>query len=458
MSTGKHTPFFLPYQERWIKDPSRIKIMEKSRQVGMSWATAYSIVRRQSLFATKLDAWVSSRDEAQARLFLEDCKSFSKVLNLAGAHTYSEIIDTKARTSCYTLEFKNKSRIHSLSSNPDAQAGKRGTRILDEFALHPDPRLLYSIAYPGITWGGQLEIISTHRGHDNFFNKLVEEARHHGNPKNISLHRVTLEDALKEGFLTRLREKLPPNDPRQTMDEGDYFNWVRSACPDEETFLQEYMCTPANNEGTFIDYPLITQNEYPPTQAWEVNLPITQKGDYYLGVDIGRNQDLTVFWLVELVHGTFFTRKIITLKDTPFSIQEKMLFDLLHSPHIKRVCIDQTGLGRQFTEQAITRYGGGRVEGINFTLQNKEALAYPLKSALENRSFKIPASPQIRSDFRAIQKEVTLSGNIRLHAQRNSQGHADRFWAAALALLAASTHTAFNHYEPITKQSLLTII
>lgn len=38
--------FFLPYQIAWIKDRSRIKLMEKSRQIGMSWTTAYSLVRR----------------------------------------------------------------------------------------------------------------------------------------------------------------------------------------------------------------------------------------------------------------------------------------------------------------------------------------------------------------------------------------------------------------------------
>jgi phage FluMu gp28-like protein len=74
-------------------------------------------------------------------------------------------------------------RLHSMSSNPDAQAGKRGDRTLDEFALHPDPRKLYTIAYPGVTWGGAMEIFSTHRGSANFFNELIQEIKHKGNPK-----------------------------------------------------------------------------------------------------------------------------------------------------------------------------------------------------------------------------------------------------------------------------------
>ena len=61
--------FFLPYQKAWIMDGSRIKLMEKSRQIGMSWTTAYELVRRHSLAGERRDSWVSSRDELQAKLF-----------------------------------------------------------------------------------------------------------------------------------------------------------------------------------------------------------------------------------------------------------------------------------------------------------------------------------------------------------------------------------------------------
>lgn len=67
--------FFLPYQQAWLRDKSRIKLMEKSRQIGMSWTAAYELVRRHALSGCKLDSWVSSRDEMQAKLFIDDCKN-----------------------------------------------------------------------------------------------------------------------------------------------------------------------------------------------------------------------------------------------------------------------------------------------------------------------------------------------------------------------------------------------
>ncbi|MED7818300.1 terminase family protein, partial [Vibrio cholerae] len=181
---------FLPFQSAWIKDGSRLKLMEKSRQIGLSWSGAYACVERTGAQGAQHDQWVSSRDDLQARLFIEDCKMWAKIVNLAARDLGEVMISEREKTSAYVLEFANGRRIHSMSSNPDAQAGKRGGRVLDEFALHPDPRKLWSIAYPGITWGGNLELISTHRGSNNFFNQLVREIKERGNPKNISLHTV----------------------------------------------------------------------------------------------------------------------------------------------------------------------------------------------------------------------------------------------------------------------------
>lgn len=78
----------------------------------------------------------------------------------------------------------------------------------------------------------------------------------------MSLHRVTLQDALDDGFLFRLQEKLSPEDERQEMDEADYYNFIRSGCADEESFLQEYMCVPANDASVFLTYDQIAACEY----------------------------------------------------------------------------------------------------------------------------------------------------------------------------------------------------
>lgn len=428
---------FLPFQSRWIKDTSRIKLMEKARQIGISWSTAYGADERAAAQGARHDEWVSSRDDIQARLFIEDCKLWASVMDMAAQDLGEQVIDRERSISAYVLQFASGRRIHSMSSNPDAQAGKRGSRILDEFALHREQRKLWAIAYPGITWGGNMEIISSHRGSNTFFNQLVREIREKGNPKNISLHRVTLQDALEQGFLYKLQQALPADAEQQDMTEAEYFDYVRSGAADEESFQQEYMCVPADDDSKFLEYQLITSCEYTGGEDWAREVTDTFTGRLFCGVDIGRKKDLTVLWVVELLGDVFYTRKVIPMERMRKSAQEAVLYPWFE--RAERICIDATGLGIGWADDAQDKFGTHRVEAVTFTGPVKEALAYPLKGAMEDRAVRVPDDPTIRADLRKVQKVTTSAGNIRFVAESTPDGHADRFWALALALHAGST-------------------
>ena len=438
---------FLPYQGAWIKDHSRLKLMEKGRQIGLSWSTAWACDERTAMRDNKNDQWISSRDDLQARLFIEDCKMWAKILQVAAEDLGEIVIDQDKKLSAYVLEFANGKRIHSMSSNPDAQAGKRGGRVLDEFALHPDPRKLWSIAYPGITWGGSMEIISTHRGSKNFFNDLIREAREQGNPKKISLHRVTLQDALDQGFLWKLQQALPVDAEQQEMDEASYFDWIKAGCADEESFLQEYMCEPADDDVAFLEYDLIAAAEYGRGIDWKKQ----EGGRLYAGIDIGRKHDLTVLWLLEKLGDTFYTRAVIELQNMRKSEQEKIIYPIMAK--CDRICLDYTGLGIGWGDDAEDTFGTYRVECVTFTPKVKEALAYPVRSTMEDRRLRIPYNKYIRADLRNVTKQTTAAGNIRFTAERTPDGHADRFWALALAIHAAAVPAAEYAYHSVGRRA-----
>ena len=435
---------FLPFQAEWIKDGSRIKLMEKSRQIGISWSTAYGADERAAAQGARFDEWVSSRDDIQARLFIEDCKLWAGIMGMAAQDMGEVVLDADKKLSAYVLQFASGRRIHSMSSNPDAQAGKRGSRVLDEFALHREQRKMWAIAYPGITWGGSMELISTHRGSYSFFNQLVREARHGGNPKKISLHRVTLQDALDQGFLFKLQQSLPTDAEQQGMDEAEYFDFTKAGAADAESFDQEYMCIPADDDAKFLEYGLITACEYPGGTDWRRGLQGPFQGRLFAGVDIGRKKDLTVLWVVKQLGDVFYTRHVEVMEKMRKSDQEKILWPWFEI--CDRICIDSTGLGIGWTDDAQDKFGEHRVEGVSFTGQVKEALAYPLKGAMEDRKIRIPEDPKIRADLRKIQKTTTAAGNIRFVADGDDStkvnGHADRFWALALALHAGSNPSA----------------
>jgi phage FluMu gp28-like protein len=433
---------FLPFQGRWNADRSRLKAAEKSRQLGFSWCDAYDTVMETAGVSWPFDCWVSSRDQIQAQLYGEDCKMWARVLNIAAGDLGESIIEGEAgkKMSALRLPLANDRNIWNLSSNVDAQAGKRGTRKMDEFALNPENRKLFAIGYPGITWGGRLVIFSTHRGSHNFFNELIREIREKGNPKGFSLHRVTLEDALREGLLVKLKDawrRLDPADPRLLMNEDEYMQMVRNECVDEETFQQEYMCNPADDASAFLEYEQIIKCRYRAEEKWATDLA-DEKGELFVGVDVGRRHDLTVIWVLEKLGDVFYTRRVIEMFRQRFDAQEAELYSILALPQVRRCCIDDTGIGIQFTERAKKYYGEYKVEGVTFTPRVKEELAYPMRTAFEEMRVRIPDEKFITADLRAVKKETTAAGNVRFAADRGTNGHADRFWALALALHAGS--------------------
>ena len=418
--------FFLPYQVRWITDPARLKIIEKSRQVGISLATAYSAVRRASAQGARYDVWVSSRDEFQARLFIEDCKQWADILQKVVCSLGDHPLDQSVRDSSYVLPFTNGRSIYSLSSNPNALAGKRGHVILDEFALHQDQSLLYRVAQPVTTWGGQLEIISTHRGSHSLFNQILHRIKEEQLPAGWSHHRVTLADAVEQGLVERINARTGVNETRE-----GFLARLRAECVDEAQWLQEYCCTPADDHDAFIPSTLVAAcEETDPTAAKDWDYLVNCPNPLYLGVDIGRKHDLTVLDLGEWVDGVMHDRLRMVMANRPFEEQEAQLWRLLELPQLQRACIDATGLGQHLAENAENRFGW-KVEKVTFTPALKEKLAFDLRMAFELRRLRVASDPELRKDLCSLRRELTIAGNLRFDGNTDD-GHCDRFWALAL--------------------------
>ena len=117
------------------------------------------------------------------------------------------------------------------------------------------------------------------------------------------------------------------------------------------------------------------------------------------------------------------------------SDQEKILYPMIAESD--RTCIDATGLGIGWADDAQDKSGSYHVEAVTFTPKVKEELAYPVRNKMEDRKLAIPYDPKIRAGLRSVTKQTTGSGNIRFTAERTDDGHADEFWALALGIHAA---------------------
>ena len=454
---GGVSKYFLPYQRRWLDDDSPLKIIEKSRQIGMTYVDAYdSVIKASSRKAA--DVYVSSRDLVTTRLYLEQCIFWTRFLKIAAENIGEQIIQDDKQLTAYVLRFKTGCCIYSLSSHPDALVGKHGHIKLDEFAVHERQRDLYRYAMPCTTWGYQLSILSTHRGRDSVFNQIVTEITQRQNPMGWSHHRVTIHDAIAQGLVEKINEKSGRKDSRE-----GFVASLRAKCLDEEQWQQEYCCQPCDENSAFLTWAMIHACETPnclkpfkyleelsDTDDRENDGSSTfyrrrDRPEFYVGVDVARKHHLTVIDVGEKIGDTIWDRIRIELHDKKFSEIEEELFAILNLSAVKRCCIDATGIGLQLAERARDRFGW-KVEPIHFTSAIKEELAFKLRMAFEDRRLRIDPDPKLRADLGGVKKVVTSAGNIRFLGEPESgphaSGHCDRFWAKALRQHAAKDKRA----------------
>jgi len=422
------------YQKKWVQDPSRFKLYEKSRQIGISFAAALELVL--DCLEHKTTWVVLSRGERQSEEFMEHVKAHAgalkAALDLGDTPFWCE--NEKIEVKQLRVTFPNGSRIIGLPANPDTARGFSGNLVLDEFAFHKDARKIWKACFPIVSRAGRkLRVISTHNGKDSFFYELASGSASGETP--WSKHRTDIYQAVADGCPQDIEE-------------------LRAAINDPDAWQEEFECIPLDTVSNWLGNDLITRAELnlyvadADVISWDGPAFKPEEGDWFLGGDIGRKRDLTVLYLIQRVAGVSWTRRIERLRRKTFNEQwARIQFCMTEYP-VNRAGLDATGLGMQLAEQAVMKFGS-RAEAVTFTPAVKENLAVTLKRRFEDGLLRIPADRDLRADLRAVKKFLTTAGNVRFDAERSDAGHADHFWALALAEHAASGPAQKIEYRPV---------
>jgi len=443
--------YFLPYQLRWINDDSEMKLYEKTRRAGITYSTSYKAHSKCMNSRDKnFVVWISSKDELTARecvsVYIAKWCELSNVIAKGLAGDNVEVIDPEHGIRAFVVEYAHGPRIYSLSSTPEAFAGKGGDILLDEVDLHKDPGKLLDMAIPCTTWGGKLEAVSAYSpdgSPDSVFAKLCKDAKG-SNPMGWSFHRTTIMDAIAEGFVEKVNEVTGKTTTRE-----EFLQKIRAKCRNEAAFRSQYMCEPSDEGGTLLSYELIGLNE-----SSEASLDCDMetlkrcRGDLYLGYDVARKHDLGVLWLDEVLGDVSITRVVRRFKNTPFRVQLDALCRYFSLPKLRRGCIDATGMGAMLAEELIHRFGY-LAQALTMTAPAKEALAMLMLQSFQDRQTRNPADDSIRESLHKVKKTVSPTGSIRYDADRDEAGHADEFWARAYALEARSKKSAKTYFTPV---------
>ena len=197
-SDSKLARHFMPHQVAWIQGEKLIHrqnkqvvaLAEKSVRIGWTYADAFKNVRKRLWFKGR-DYLFATKDYPSALEYVRQCYKFADIFNLTRAivsHGEENLslsrMDEQGRPSAFTeevkigvIKFDNGSRIIAFSANPQAMSVYGGDVGLDEFAKHPNARLLWETAQARVTWNYDPAIWSSHDGEDTPFNEFAQEAR-----------------------------------------------------------------------------------------------------------------------------------------------------------------------------------------------------------------------------------------------------------------------------------------
>ena len=379
----------------------------------------------------KRTTWVIlSRGERQALEAITEAKRHAEAyLMMAGAIEQSEFVseDGKRRFTQFEIRFAKGSRIIALPANPDTARGYSANIFLDEFCIHERDEEIWRALLPVLRGRFRVIVASTPKGgRSRKFYQIM-----HDESGIWSKHTIDVYEAVRQGLPLDIETE-------------------RKAMGDPDGWAQEFELQWLDEASAWLPFELLATCE--DDRAGD---PTDYKGGVcYIGNDIARRNDLWVAWVLERVGDVLWTREVSVLRRATFAEQDAEIDRLMKRYRVAKHTADQTGMGERSVETYQGKYGRSKVEGILFTSQNKQGLALLGKAAFENRSVRVPDSPEVRDDLYKLKRSVTSAGSIRFDAERDESGHADRAWALFLALNAASQGGAVLEYQGVRREEM----
>ncbi|MCY4480372.1 MAG: hypothetical protein OXB97_10795 [Rhodospirillales bacterium] len=424
-------PLLLPYQSRWVMDPAGLKVIEKARRIGISWAEAYDAVMHAGSKRGG-NVYYQAYNLEMTRGFIEDCAGWAQTLQNRAGESGETLMEEDGRAvRAFRISFASGNEILAMTSAPRAfrSKGRPGDlAIVDEAAFVDDLGEVLKAALAFRVWGGRAHVISTHNGEASPFANLCREIGEGVRPG--SLHRVTLENALEEGVFRRIAETQGL--PWSAAAEAEWEAALRAEYGHHAS--EELDCIPAAGAGAWLAWEAIRACEDPTAG----DPAAFAGGTATVGVDVARRRDLWVAAVLEQVGDVLWLRELAVRQGIPFSQQRAIVGDLATRYRPVRIAVDQTGMGEAVVEQLQEDLGRSVVEGVLMTGPRRLDVATALREAVEDRRLRVPADGDLRRDLHAVRAEAGPTGAPRLLAERSgTDGHADRFWALALACTAA---------------------
>lgn len=463
---GRAPAVLLPYQQRWVADKAQIKIADKSRRVGLTWAEASDDVL---LAATEgrdgMDVLYIGYNKEMTREYIQTCAWWVKKYGKAAGEIEETIVEDEDKDIlAFRIKFASGHEVLALTSRPSNLRGRQGRVVIDEAAFHDDLKGLVKAALALLMWGGDVRIISTHDGEDNHYNELIQDSL--AGRKPYSVHRITLDDALNEGLYRRIClirgiEWTKENEQKWRSDLIEAYG---------DGADEELHCIPSKGSGSWLTRNIIEScmdssipvvRWTPPADDfvdWPVDRAAREVKDWceqnlkplleaipkhlrtWVGEDFGRSGDLTDIWpVVRRADLSLHTPFLLELRNAPFRVQKQVLYYVLDRvPNLTGVALDARGNGQYLAEVTRQDYGGPEVVHEVMLSQPWYREHMPrVKAALEDRTADMPEDADVLDDMRGIKMiRGVASPPDASYQGTTGQRHYDSGVAFAMALYA----------------------
>lgn len=422
---------FEPYQIAFLRSTRKYRWVEKARQVGFSFLFACEAVVRCHLRDAHTSVMVSYNLE-DAKEKVNYARQIAEELPLA----FRKKLVTDSKTELGFLSNSASKRVSRIISNPSkAPRGKKGDLYLDELAHYANDREVYKGSTALILRSrGQLTGCSSPLGRRGVFWEIArQELRRYGAYWRQQvpwwLCRFFCTDvarAAKEASLMPTEERVRTFGTKDIQDQFDSLML--------EDFQQEFELAYCDESYSFFPYELIlpcTSDDL--VLADDFAALAEPKGRLVAGFDVGRKRDLSELAIFEEAGGKKECRLIRSYDRVPFADQEADLRRMLDLLPIARLSIDQNGLGMHLAENLRRDYP--QVVPETFTSESKETWANDFKILLQRKDVVLPKDRELVAQIHSVKRRLTPSGKPSFEVERDEvgRGHADRFWAVALA-------------------------
>lgn len=387
------------HQRAFLQDDARFRCVLKSRQIGFSYVMALDALLT-AIGGT--DAIIVSASQDQADILIDyACQHAERLgLDVLGGGG-SELILGNGR------------RVLARPANFRTVQGWSGALYLDEFAWVQGAKRLWEAAVPVITaQQGRLTVTSTPYEKGNLFYRIAENVDNRF--PRFSRMRVSIDDAIAGGLVIDLDELR------------DLF--------DADSFQRLYRLAWFDDEESYFTFDEINACARDCLRA-------TTQAVLYGGLDVGRLRDASEIVLVEPGpwaddgdedREAVITRVMHSMKRATFDHQIETVRSYLRMYSVRRFLVDATGIGMQLAE-TLQKEFPNVVQPVWMTRESKEEMAIVLKQMFEKRQIVIPNDQSLIAQINSI-KRIPKEKGFSYDSGRNAEiGHADKFWALALA-------------------------